>query len=659
MASTSAAAELAAGGDPAPAGVTATSDVAKEHRLRGNAHWQAGRVDDAAAAYGEAIAAAGAQLGASAGAARGDATRELVQSLTNRARCALRQRRLSAALDDTWAAAEACLTASGPRRRKLRSGDGWGWAAEAYLKAVVLRARAAREAGVPLIAHTHTDCASTLSPELRASDAFMELEEATRLMTFHDGHPDRDAPRDCVVDGAWSKLSATAGAPAPSPRRAAAAAVVAGYLHVFGGENKSASPRTAPHPRPGELRDAWRAKLCLAGAESSAPLVWEALPTPSAHGGPPSSVCPHGAACDELTLFVVAARGALWALSAGADTDGRGWRALGPLWPRGDDPAAAATLQNDPDYALAVCGTAAYVVRAGESVVRISLLDGARSRLLHGGADKGPLRDTPLLWPAAGCNDEAARLRLWGGKLPTNSEEVFDPPRGTDMLHYHRGGWRVEPRGGGGGAVPLLRDETAVAPLPRGGALLFGGFTDRCSYIRQGSAGGTRFAIEASRLLNDAHLYDEDAGWRAVRAAGEPPQQRAQQCVVFDPPSGAILVFGGWCDGQTPNATGGGTDTAHLSVQNFTTSNAHCTLRDVYALRVDGVTSAGVAAPAPATPAANTAEQPPAGCDHCGAAAAAGSRLARCARCRAARYCSPACQAAAWPRHKAQCAPKA
>ncbi len=42
-------------------------------------------------------------------------------------------------------------------------------------------------------------------------------------------------------------------------------------------------------------------------------------------------------------------------------------------------------------------------------------------------------------------------------------------------------------------------------------------------------------------------------------------------------------------------------------------------------------------------------------CDGCGGAAAAGARLKTCASCRAARYCSRACQTAAWRAHRRAC----
>ena len=42
-------------------------------------------------------------------------------------------------------------------------------------------------------------------------------------------------------------------------------------------------------------------------------------------------------------------------------------------------------------------------------------------------------------------------------------------------------------------------------------------------------------------------------------------------------------------------------------------------------------------------------------CAACGAAAGKGVKLRKCARCRQVRYCSPACQAADWARHRAEC----
>ena len=104
--------------------------------------------------------------------------------------------------------------------------------------------------------------------------------------------------------------------------------------------------------------------------------------------------------------------------------------------------------------------------------------------------------------------------------------------------------------------------------------------------------------MEGSRLLNDAHLYDEAAGWRAVRAAGAPPCPRAQPCVLADPASGAVVVFGGWADAprtQTPAGCPG--------VNQFVAATEHCRLTDVYVLRVDGVGPAPPPPPQAAPPA--------------------------------------------------------
>ena len=52
-----------------------------------------------------------------------------------------------------------------------------------------------------------------------------------------------------------------------------------------------------------------------------------------------------------------------------------------------------------------------------------------------------------------------------------------------------------------------------------------------------------------------------------------------------------------------------------------------------------------------------SAQPPGTACDHCGKTAAQASvRLLRgCDGCHDARYCGAACQAAAWPGHKAAC----
>ena len=45
-------------------------------------------------------------------------------------------------------------------------------------------------------------------------------------------------------------------------------------------------------------------------------------------------------------------------------------------------------------------------------------------------------------------------------------------------------------------------------------------------------------------------------------------------------------------------------------------------------------------------------------CDHCGAEPAQGIKFQKCKACRKPSYCSKECQGAAWPAHKADCAPR-
>jgi len=51
---------------------------------------------------------------------------------------------------------------------------------------------------------------------------------------------------------------------------------------------------------------------------------------------------------------------------------------------------------------------------------------------------------------------------------------------------------------------------------------------------------------------------------------------------------------------------------------------------------------------------------PGTGCDHCGTASGADGRSVKiCNGCHSARFCGPACLAAAWPAHKVECRRKA
>ena len=549
-------ASAAGGADPSP--VVA---LAAEHRTRGNAHFTAGRFGDAAAEYTAAIAAA-TQHVVAAGESKGALTRELVLSHTNRASCALRQRRFADALDDTWAALEACVTPCAPRRRReFLAGAGWEWTKDAYRKAALVRARAAKAAGVLLSAHAYASAAPTPAVGAQAAAVHAELEKLKDEVRSTSGVPPVDASPDCVVAGSWTTLRVAPGAPAPVPRRAAAVAIVGGFLHVFGGANAGAASRHLPNPRPGQLGDAWRAP-CVLPADASAPappLRWERLPTPAKHSGPSPSNCPRGAACAALSLFVVLARGELWTLQAGSGTDGRAWSALGSPW-RGSSREAAYHDEDD-HCALTVCDTAAFLLRRREGIVRICLRTGDGARLRGSADDGAPQRNVPLLWPAAGCTQRRAKLRVWGDDDTFYDDVVeSDPPREADMLVFERGAWSGATRGGGGAAVPLPRNESALVPLPRGGAILVGGFTDRCGSTgipKVTETGAVHISLQGSRLLNDVHLYDEAAGWRAVRATGEPPPPAGQCCAALDAASGAVLVLGGWGDGPLDLEPGG------------------------------------------------------------------------------------------------------
>lgn len=644
-------------GASAPAAVPAA-----QLRSSGNAHFKAGRLDEACNAYTGAIGVAMRKLATPLPPADcGAVTRELVLCHTNLATCSLRLGRFADALDNSWAAAELRLTPGAPRcPRKVLEGEGWAWAAEAYEKALLLRARAAKAAGVPLSAYNHAGRNIVLPPGASSQAAAVraELEGLQMEMKSNNSGPPAGASRECVVDGTWTQLRAAPHTPVPSPRRAVAGAVVAGVLYIFGGVTETAS--SGPHPRAGEMADAWRAPIALP-ADASAPaprLRWEKLPRPSAHGGPTESNLPRGAACDALSLFVVLSRGALWTLQAGAGSDGTAWAALGSVWT--GSPRAAHFRENDDRCALTVCGEAAYLLRDREGVVRVCLRTGERMRL-RGSTTNAPLREEPHLWPAAGCTASRAKLRVWGGEETVYIGKPSDPPRATDMLIFDRGAWGIERRGGGGAAVPLPRGEAALVPMPRGGALLVGGFTDDCPFIggnppTRRDGGGVHIMIQATRLLNDAHLYDERNGWRAVRATGSAPPPGGQYCAAVDAASGVVCVLGGW--GDPPAGQSSFAPQAGPPVQ----TNADHPLTSVYVLRLNGVPAAADAAAADDDDApddtADDEQDNVRRCEQCGAQASASLTLSRCGRCLAARYCSSECQRAAWPDHKRTCVPR-
>ena len=160
-------------GASAPAAVPAA-----QLRSSGNAHFKAGRLDEACNAYTGAIGVAMRKLATPLPPADcGAVTRELVLCHTNLATCSLRLGRFADALDNSWAAAEACLTPGAPRcPRKVLEGEGWAWAAEAYEKALLLRARAAKAAGVPLSAYNHAGRNIVLPPGASSQAAAVRAE---------------------------------------------------------------------------------------------------------------------------------------------------------------------------------------------------------------------------------------------------------------------------------------------------------------------------------------------------------------------------------------------------------------------------------------------------------------------------------------------------
>jgi hypothetical protein len=348
---------------------------ASQHREGGNEEFRAGQFINAAVAYTKAVAVADQAMApletqpatrdAVAVPELGALVKEKVTCLINCATCATREGRPAAALDDTWSAIDLCFTPGGPGSppwtRTLRTTPGWGdWSRGAYLKAVLRRAEAADAAGVPMVAAPHADWACRVVPTARlgaTSEAVLQSLRAVkeRLHSMPTLCPAASAESECVLRATWSKLRILA-APAPSPRRSAATAVVGDLLFLFGGENAQAGTGC-------ELGDAWRlpvASLAGSAAHGAQQLAWERLPEPARHGGPRGGRVPCGAACESLSLFVVLDCGVLWTLDA--RSDGRAWTRLRCPW--ASERAAAAAHYRD--ASLVVRADAALVYHAPE-----------------------------------------------------------------------------------------------------------------------------------------------------------------------------------------------------------------------------------------------------------------------------------------------------
>jgi hypothetical protein len=355
--------------------------------------------------------------------------RHRVLALNNRAACWLRLSKPCAALDDTWDAMAACC-APGSRvwERKLQSGPGWrAWTKDAYLKAILWRARAFEAAGTPLAAQADVaygaqqrDAHNGALVDELARFAVSLLRRADNLPVKAHHH----AP-EAVVRGRWSHPRVDARAPLPPTRRGGAVAALGDWLYLYGGEALADHEIEMSqcfdggefNPYAGLLDDFWRLPLTQNDDDHAAPATpgalarWERLPTPRAHGGPGPVHAPRGAACVEDGLLVVLAAGSLWTYASARAAPS--WRSLGRPWARRrdeDDDDPREEQPEDIDTAFAVHGRFAYLYRASQGLIRVCLCTGAVLRLQTAArapvASPSAARDAA--WPQLSCP------LLWG-----------------------------------------------------------------------------------------------------------------------------------------------------------------------------------------------------------------------------------------------------
>jgi hypothetical protein len=521
----------------------------------GAALFRGGDVAGADARFGDALdalsaALADATLGADDAAAL---ALQRVVCLNNRAAAALRLGAPLRALDDSWDAVEAACKPEPRSRGHWRAPS--REARDALASALVRRAAAFEAAGAPLgglpgLCYAAQAVGASAVDKARA--ALAPLLEPSRP----GGVPPQPGAAAGCAPARWERAALDDDNGTPAARCGAAAAVVDGFLYVFGGGlDNGGSPGSFP-----AATDLWRAPTARAGG------LWERLPTPGKHGGPaqaPEAVLGASAARAEL---VVLALGALWALDCAALT----WRCLGSPW----EEASASRRADDAEArlrgaALAVMDGAdgashAFVYSPRAGLARVCLASGARA-LLHAPGSAAawaaaPRCTAPLLWP---CGTDA--LLLWGGCAPADAPDATRveghhlqaPPPLPTMWRFCLAtrAWRRLPRDGGG-CPPPPRAEAALAPLAAaayepGAAVLVGGYSEVlpvCMTMHGGPMMGYRY-------LSDAYLYTPSAGWRRLAPSGALPKDAAQRCVAFAPDEGddgdgdgkgRVLVCGGY-----------------------------------------------------------------------------------------------------------------